>query len=233
MATSVSCPTSVARSQWTLADVVERLGGLPLERIRAFPPPGTATDTDVLEAKSRFGRICELVDGVLVEKTAGYYESMLAAILIWYFEEHLRQRDEGIVLAPDGTLKILPDQVRVPDVSFVRWERFPGGKLPEEAIPAVAPDLAVEILSRGNTLREMRRKLRDYFQSGVRLVWYIDPETRTAEIFVGPEERRVIDERGILDGGDVLAGFRLSLGELFARADRRKGKAEQEPPRSE
>ena len=226
MATSVSSSTSVARSEWTLADVVEHLGGLPLERIRAFPPPGTATEQDVLESKSRFNRICELIDGVLVEKTMGYYESMLAAILIGYFEIHLRQHDEGIVLAPDGTLKILPDQVRVPDVSFIRWERFPGGKLPREPIPAVAPDLAVEVLSPANTPREMQRKLRDYFQSGVRLVWYIDPETRTAEIFAAPDQRTVIDKQGVLDAGDVLPGFQLSLGELFARADRRGGKAE-------
>jgi Uma2 family endonuclease len=67
----------------------------------------------------------------------------------------------------------------------------------------------------------MRQKLRDYFQSGVRLVWYIDPATRTAEIFLAPEERTVLDAQGILDGGEVLPGFRVALGEPFARADRR------------
>ena len=226
MATSVSSSTSVARSEWTLADVVEHLGGLPLERIRAFPPPGTATEQDVLESKSRFNRICELVDGVLVEKTMGTYESMLAVILIGYLEAHLRQHDLGLVLEGSGPLKILPTQVRVPDVSVILWERLPGGKLPEEPIWALAPDLAVEVLSRGNTQKEMRQKLRDYFLSGVRLVWYIDPETRTAEIFTAPEERSVIDEQGVLDAGDVLPGFQISLGELFARADRRGGKAE-------
>jgi Uma2 family endonuclease len=72
----------------------------------------------------------------------------------------------------------------------------------------------------------MRQKLRDYFQSGVRLVWYIDPETRTAEIFLAPERRTVINEQGLLDGGDVLPGLQVTLGELFARADRRRGGGE-------
>jgi Uma2 family endonuclease len=222
MATTLPSPTSVARSEWTLADVVEHLGGVPLDRIRAFPPPGTATDRDVLESKSRFNRICELIDGVLLEKSMGFYESMLASVLIGFLEAHMRQHDAGIVLDGSGPLQILPTQVRVPDVSVILWGRFPRGKLPQEPIPALAPDLAVEVLSRTNTEREMRQKLRDYFLSGVRLVWYIDPETRTAEIFLAPEERTVIDEQGILDGGEVLPGFRVRLGEVFERADRRR-----------
>lgn len=222
MATIVSPSISLARREWTLADLVQHLGEVPLERIRAFPPPGTATEEDVLQSKSRYNRICELIEGVLVEKTVGYLESMLAVILGSYLETHVRQHDLGIVLGADGTLKILPDQVRIPDVCFIRWERFPGGKLPEKPIPALAPDLAVEVLSRGNTPGEMKRKLHDYFRSGVRLVWYIDPETRTAEIFTSPEERTVIDQQGVLDGGEVLPGFQVPLGDLFGRADRRR-----------
>jgi Uma2 family endonuclease len=229
MATAIPIsPTSVARSEWALADVVEHLGGVPLERIRAFPPLGTATEKDVLESKSRYNRICELIDGVLVEKTMGFYESMLASVLIGCLDAHMRQHDAGIVLDGSGPLRILPTQVRIPDVSVILWERFPGGELPKEPIPALAPDLAVEVLSPSNTEKEMRQKLRDYFLSGVRLVWYIDPETRTAEIFLAPEQRTVITEQGILDGGEVLPGFQVALGELFARADRRGGSGQSE-----
>lgn len=223
MANVILSPTSVARSEWTLADLVEHLGGVPLDRIRAYPPPGTATEQDVLQSKSRYNCICELIDGVLVEKGADFLGSMLSAILIGHLGTYLETHDSGVMLGGSGPLKILPTQVRVPDVCVVRWKRFPCGKVPEKPIPALAPDLAVEFLSRSNTQREMRRKLRDYFQSGVRLVWYIDPETRTAEIFTAPEERTVIDETGVLDGGDVLPGFQVTLGELFARADRRGG----------
>jgi Uma2 family endonuclease len=118
---------------------------------------------------------------------------------------------------------VLPRQVRVPDLCVIRWERFPNRRLPREPIPAVAPDLAIEVLSKGNTPGEMRRKLRDYFQAGVRLVWYLDPKARTMEVYTSPEQCTVVGENDVLDGGDVLPGFQLPLKELFARAERQGG----------
>ncbi len=200
----------------------DHLGGVPLERIPLYPPPGTATERDVIEIESRSGRICELVDGVLVEKAMGYYESLLAAEIIYLIKQHLRSRDLGIVLGEAGALKILPHQVRIPDVSFLGWERFAGRQLPVEPIPAVAPDLAVEILSEANTEREMDRKLRDYFAAGVRLVWYVDPKTRTARAYTSPAQCAVVAEDAALSGGEVLPGFEIRLGELFARVGPRK-----------
>ena len=131
----------------------------------------------------------------------------------------MRERNLGVVAGPDGTLKILPRQVRIPDVSFISWDRFPDGKLPQTPIPAVAPDLAVEVLSEGNTEGEMRRKLHDYFAAGVRLVWYVDPRSRTAAVYTRPSNASVLGESDVLTGGDVLPGFELSLRELFAEMD--------------
>ena len=62
----------------TLADLRRRLGGIPLERIWFHPAPGTATEKDVIEAEERENRLCELVDGTLVEKAMGFEESRLA-----------------------------------------------------------------------------------------------------------------------------------------------------------
>jgi hypothetical protein len=62
----------------TLADLRRRLGGIPLERIWFHPAPGTATEKDVVEAEERQNRLCELVDGTLVEKAIGFDESRLA-----------------------------------------------------------------------------------------------------------------------------------------------------------
>jgi Uma2 family endonuclease len=87
----------------------------------------------------------------------------------------------------------------------------------------VAPDLAVEVLSEGNTPGEMQRKLRDYFQAGVRLVWYLDPQARAVTAYTAPDRCEVVREDQILDGAGVLPGFRLSLAEFFARAEGRKG----------
>jgi Uma2 family endonuclease len=68
----------------------------------------------------------------------------------------------------------------------------------------------------------MERKLRDYFAAGVRLVWFIDPPTESAEAFAATDQRQSIPRGGILSGGEVLPGFELSLTDLFDRAGRRK-----------
>jgi len=146
-----------------------------------------------------------------------------AASLIGHFiHSFLDQHHLGIVLGEAGTLRILPEQVRIADVAFIRWERFPNGKLPREPVPALAPDLAIEVLSKGNTEPEMQRKGRDYFAAGVRLVWYIDPESQIATAYTAADQSTAIGRDGVLDGGDVLPGFTLSLTELFAKAGPRE-----------
>jgi Uma2 family endonuclease len=206
-------------TQWTIADVQARLFGFPASRIRTYPPPGTATEQDVLEAEARGDRICELIDGTLVEKTMATYESILALALAYFLQRYLDANNLGSLAGGDGLLKILPGQIRAPNVSFIRWERLPGGQSPKPPIYAVAPDLAVEVLSKGNTAEEMARKLREYFEAGVRLVWCIEPETRTARTYTSEHEWTEIGRSDSLSGGDVLPGFELPLAQLFARVE--------------
>ncbi len=213
----------VPPTNWTIADVQAWLPGFPPDRIRIYPTPGTATEQDVLEAEARSNRICELIDGTLVEKTMASLESMLATELIYYLRRYLETNDLGMLTAGDGLLKILPGQIRAPDVAFIRWERFPGRKPPKAAIYSVASDLAVEILSEGNTKAEMDRKLRDYFKASVQLVWYIEPETRTARAYAAASAWTEIGPDGLLLGGDVLPGFELPLAQLFARVEGPEG----------
>ncbi len=108
----------------------------------------------------------------------------------------------------------------IPDVAFASWDRLPKRQVPTDPIPDLAPDLAVEVLSKANTSEEMRRKRREYFASSVRLVWLVDPDARTVTVFTAPEQSKELNEDQILDGGDVLPGFTLALRELFAELDR-------------
>jgi hypothetical protein len=85
------------------------------------------------------------------------------------------QNGLGIVAWEAGTLRLMPGLVRIPDISSIRFDRLPGRRIPREPIPDLVPDLAVEILSTSNTPKEMADTLRDYFRTGVRLVWYVDP----------------------------------------------------------
>lgn len=210
-------PPSAYPMGWTFADLQQRLGGIPLERIHLYPRPGLATEEDVLEVHARTGRLCELVDGILVEKPMGFYESALAMEIGHFLREHLKGRNSGIVGGEAGMLKILGGRIRIPDVSFIRWDRLPQGRNP---VPAVSPDLAVEVLSESNTKREIQDKLGEYFAGGTRLAWIIDPRDRTARVYHAADQFTPVDEAGSLTGGDVLPGFELKLKDLFAELDR-------------
>ena len=205
----------------TLADLMEQLGNVPLERIRLHPFPGTATVEDVLRLCDREPkRLCELIDGVLVEKVMGTPESRLAARLLQILQNYLDEHDLGILTGADGPLQILSDQVRFPDVAFIGYDRIPEGADPATPVPDWIPSLAVEILSPNNTKAEMTRKLRDYFEAGVELVWYVDPPTRTVRVYHSPETVTTLTEADDLDGEQLLPGFRLSIRDWFDRASR-------------
>jgi Uma2 family endonuclease len=203
-------------------ELLERLGHIPPERIRLRPPPGTATEADLLlTMEEPRKRICELIDGVLVEKPMGYGESVLAVALIELLNAFVRPRNLGLVTGPDGTIRLWAGRVRVPDVAFFSWERLPGRQRPREPIPTLSPDLAVEILSTSNTVAEMRRKRQEYFQAGVAVVWEIDPDARQVAVYETADSvRATLTQADTLDGSPVLQGFTLSLHALFAELDR-------------
>ena len=204
--------------EWTAADLVERFGPIPLCRIRLHPPPGSATERDVVEIHDREDRLCELVDGVLVEKTVGTYESYLAVLLAQLLGDYVRRHDLGILLGADGMLRLVPELVRIPDLSFISWQRLPGREVPDQPIADLVPDLAIEVISRSNTRKEMERKLAEYFSVGVRQVWYVDHSPRRqVRVYASPTECLTLGEQEVIEGGDVLPGFRLELAQLFAK----------------
>jgi Uma2 family endonuclease len=214
-------------SEMTLIDLAELFGPMPAWRIRGVPAPGTATEQDVIEIEARENRLCELVDGVLVEKCVGYEESCLAIELARLLANYVKAHDLGRVSGEGGMMRLFPGLVRIPDVAFAQWSKFPDRHRARKAVPDLVPDLAVEILSEGNTPQEMSRKLDDYFESGVRLVWFVDLRQRTLEVFTARESSTVLHAQETLTGGDVVPGFVLPLQELFAdveapRPSRRK-----------
>jgi Uma2 family endonuclease len=217
-----------------LADLVERLGCIPLERIRTHPAPGTATEKDVLsQLDNGMKRVCELVDGVLVEKPMGYYESWLASILMYFLGDYLKNHDLGILVGEAGTIRLRRGLVRYPDVGFISWDQFPNRELPDEQIPDLYPDLAVEVLSPGNTEKEMARKRREYFAAGTRLDWEVYPKQRKVRVYTSAEQYAELGENQKLDGGEVLPGFALRIKDWFARAGRRGVRNSSRRPKQE
>ena len=205
----------------TVADLLEQLGGIPASRVRWVPTPGTATEADAIAAEQRFGRLCELVDGTLVEKPVGLYESILASIIIEMLRAFIRPRKVGTVAGEQGMMRVVPGQVRMPDVSYTTWARMPAD-FPANPAPRVSPDLAVEVISSTNTAAEMARKRTEYFAGGTRLVWVVHPLARTVSVYSSDSAQpdAVIRANGIVDGADVLPGFSFAVADLFAEADR-------------
>jgi Uma2 family endonuclease len=200
----------------SLADLLDGLGDVPAERIPLRPPPGTATEKDVLAARRTPERwLFELADGTLILKAPGFLQSAISVQVVSAVLGFLDKNDLGIGLGASAMYRLKPGLVRIPDFTFVSWERLPGGELPDVDIADGAPDLVVEVPRLGNTKREMDRKVREFFDAGVRLVWIIYHTEQTAEVYTTPTEMRRLQGSASLDGGEVLPGLTVPLRSLF------------------
>jgi len=197
------------------AELLQSLGAVSPNRVLLSPAPGHSTEEDLLELKAKRGQLCELINGVLVEKTMGWEESAIALELAFFLKRYLKRHPLGIVLGTDGPVRTIAPQVRMPDLCFILKGRVPKRRQPQPAVLPVAPDLAVEIVSKSNTPAELRIKLAEYFAAGVQVVWFIDHRTRSARIFTSPREFTEIGERGFLTASKVLPGFKLRLKTLL------------------
>ncbi len=206
----------------TFDDLHARIGSVPLSRIRTKPAPGSATEEDLLVARKP---TCELIDGVLVEKAMGNRESLLGMYIGRLIGNYVDDNNLGVVGGEATHFRLAGGQLRAPDASFTPWAAFPGGEPPEdEAYWSVAPALAVEVLSPGNTTAEIDRKLSELFSAGCKLAWVVDPRAKTAKVYTSAKRFKELDSSGVLDGGKVLPGFKLPLADLFAATKRRKKK---------
>ncbi len=116
--------------------------------------------------------------------------------------------EAGFLLSED------PPTVRRPDAAFVSFDRWPAGTLPDGMWP-IAPDIAVEVVSPSNRAADIHEKVLQYLDARARAVWVVQPTTHTVEVWHSPAEIHLIRENEVLDGGDVLPGFRLPVGRLF------------------
>ena len=201
----------------TVADLLARLGGVPADRVRWTPTPGTATEADVVAWNENPHRtsLCELVEGTLVEKAMGYEESAVACNLIQIILNFVRPQRLGRVLGEGGMQRVFPGRVRLPDVSFLAYARFPRENPPPGAIAPIVGDLVVEVLSKSNTKSEIAGKLSEYFAGGTRLAWVVDPRKQTARAHTSPTEFATLTLDDTLDGGDVLPGLLIPVRDLF------------------
>ena len=158
----------------------------------------------------------ELVYGRIVEMPPpdcghGERQSELAAELVIYRRRTKLGRvmtETGFILARD------PDVVKLPDVAFVLEARIPPDYDPDTYFDG-PPDLAVEVLSKSETLTAALDKIDEYLGCGVRLCWLLNPRRRTLTVYRRGAAAVELGEAETVDGGDVLPGFSCKVGDLL------------------
>jgi Uma2 family endonuclease len=156
-------------------------------------------------------RRLELIAGEVIEVVSDNYAAEIAAIIIIRLGQFVLEHNLGRVTGPDGGYMV--DGARlIPDVAFVSSVRHPKRK--RAAWTPYAPDLAVEVLSPGNSDDEIRLKVVSYLRAGT-TVWVVDPNGRRVEVYE-PDTSPVVRTVGdTLSGGDVLPGFTLAVAGIF------------------
>lgn len=216
MATLAPPPPRSERSARNGVDFLRDLGDVPWERILFDPPPGTVTADYYSAIDGRVGEmLVELVDGTLVANALGFWESVIGCNLMVPLWHAVKQRKLGFVIGAAGAVRLANGNGRMPDVAVYLRSDLPNGKLPKERVPQIPPRLTVQILKEDNTAAEIDKKLLEFFASGCRLAYVIDPKARTARRYTSPDDFNTIEVDGVLDGGDVLPGFELALATLF------------------
>lgn len=174
---------------------------------------GTARIDDLLRMPED-GRKYELVDGEIVVSPAGMRHANVAGKILYLIATYLESSPTG-ELYSDGVGILLPNgNVRSPDVTFVRREKLPGGVSPE-TFGELVPDLAVEVLSPNDSIRQVAAKIGEFLECGVPLVWLVDPARRTVVVYRSLLDTLTLNESDTIDGGNVLPGFSAPVRRFF------------------
>ena len=181
------------------------------------PPRKVWTETE-LQALPEDGFNHEVVNGELVMSPKnnwfhGYICTRLSTALVNFSNMHKL----GVVLDSSTGFWMFNRNCRAPDISYVPRSRLAalGFQPTEKRFFPGAPDLAVEILSPGNTRAEIDERLRDFFASGTQIVWVINPESESVEVCHSLTERRLIGSGAFLEGEQLLPGFKYPIADLF------------------
>ncbi len=161
------------------------------------------------------GNNYELVDGRLVERGMGSWAGFVAGQLFSLIVEYKSGKRLGLVLNPEVSYQCFQgNRVRKPDLSFIKTGRLPDDRVPEGHI-RIAPDLAVEVVSPTDIQYDVDRKVAEYLEAGVPLVWVINPDVRVVFVYRADGSISGVREGGELDGEAAVPGFRCRVADLF------------------
>ena len=200
----------------TLADLLRSLGDVAPDRVLWKPPPGTATEADVIRLVDGDRRPVEMIDNTLVEKVGGFREACAIVALMVPLYDFTRERRLGMVVMGRAPFRLSAATIRLPRLAYTAWATLPHDKAHYDSVAQFAPDLVVEIPCAENTEREMDRKRRDFFAAGTRCIWNVRLQAEAVDVYTSPDACVSLGVAETLSGEPVLPGFRLPLAEFFA-----------------
>ena len=159
-----------------------------------------------------------LVRGELQRMTpAGFRHGAVVVNLTVPVGQHVRKHRLGIVCGAETgfVLERNPDTVLAPDLAFVRRARMPASGVPASFWDG-APDLAVEVLSPGDSRRETAAKVSAWLSAGAQVVWVADPRDASVTVHEPDRPARRLGASDVLDGAPLLPGLRIPVAEVFA-----------------
>lgn len=163
-----------------------------------------------------------MIDGVIHEMSpVQRVHSRLAMRIGTYLSLFVEEHDLGEVHTEVGCYPADDRRTLLaPEVAFVSHANL--RNQPEDGFLSVMPDLAVEVVSPSNSIRQIRRKARIYLDNGASLVWIVLPSKRGVDVCRPAAGARLdiefVGADGVLSGEDALPGFELEVSRLFAKS---------------
>lgn len=176
---------------------------LTADDLARIPQP---EDSDVL---------MELDEGELITMPpAGFEHGFRGYRIGWILGNHIFKYDLGHIYTSETGFRLASTTVRCPDVAFVRKERL--AAVEQGVFANGAPDLAVEVFSPSDSVRQLMRKVKQYFAAGCHTVWIVYPERREVNVLEASGADRLLREDDIIEAPELLPGFSVKVAEFFS-----------------
>jgi Uma2 family endonuclease len=215
-------------SRQTLAEQSLEGPGGDFVNILARPPRLTPEQFERLPDQ----RGLELIDGIVKEKGMGTESGSVNSLLHFYLNQLVIPGRLGRVIDSDGMYRCFPghpNRIRKPDVSFIRQDRLPNGRVPI-GIVLIRPDLAVEVLSPNDKCEELDEKIADYFDAQIPLIWVVSPRSRTVLVYHADGSAQRLRDTDDLTADPIVPGFRVRIADLFPNPPESSVSDESTPP---
>jgi len=168
-----------------------------------------------LEALPKDGFKYELLDGELIMSPVHANHGMICIRLSSLLFNFVQRQKLGEVYDSSTGFRLSERVLLSPDIAFVSKARLKKILIAPDKFLYGAPDLAVEVLSPSDRLREVHRKLDRYFEYGARMAWWVDWKKEQIHIYTPDNIEALTRPADVLSGGEVLPGFKCRLSRIF------------------